>query len=167
MLQFMLEVDLFICNQFIYLRISLLLSVLPMLTEKWQPVFDLSLTEYFVCCICPRLARQKATWKVRAFAVPQVLKGSTTKGPCVCGSRCFWMGWFFLGLAVAACAFGIVFATGTVNLALQGFSNVPSSYALFFHRGHCSCPLAFSLFRLFFGNRWCLVLVLFWLFLRD
>lgn len=51
MLQFMLGIDLFICNWFIYLLTSLLFSVLlllPTLTEKCQPVFELSVIILYV-----------------------------------------------------------------------------------------------------------------------
>lgn len=125
MLQFMLGIDLFICNWFIYLLTSLLFSVLlllPTLTEKCQPVFE---CDYFVCRTCTRLARQKATWYVTALTVPEMLKyqDSATESPCAYGSSCCWMGWFFIGPAFG-CAFGILFTAGTTNLALWGFSNV-------------------------------------------
>lgn len=55
-------------------------------------MFELSVIEYFVCCICIRLVKQRATWYVTAPTVPQMLEyqDSITKGPCACGCRCYW-----------------------------------------------------------------------------
>lgn len=160
MFQFTLGIDLFICSWFVYLVTSLLLSVLlllPMLTEKCQPAFECG---YFVCFLCTRLARQKATWYVTVLTLPRML--NTRIAPLrvlthVAADVPEW-GDSSIGPAVAACAFGILLIAGTTNLALQGFSKCLSIPI---------CPLLpqRALF-LPFRDTWCLVLVLSWLFLH-
>lgn len=163
MFQVTLGIDLFICNWYINLVTSLLLSVLlllPMLTKKCQPVFELSMIEYFVCCVCTRLARQKATWYVTALTVPQVLNTriAPLEGPCACSSRCYWMGWFFIGPAVAACAFGILFYCRYNKPGSTRLFQCPSIYP------YMPSSAAEGIAPVLCHNTWCLVLVSSWLF---